>query len=209
MSIHKKLMEARIKLQNTKLTKSGHNKFAGYDYFELGDFLPQIQQLFSEIGLCGVISFCKDEATLTISKTDTSVSGGSIEFKCPMAQASLKGCHEVQNLGASMTYIRRYLWVNALEIVEHDALDATTGQEGKGKGVHKPTDNQDFKPDTEELKHLQGILDTILGLDADYEAIAAFLPTQNMDADEKTWVWDKLDSKTRSGIKAVKPKEQK
>ena len=73
---------------------------------------------------------------------------------------------------------------------------------------HKPTDNQDFKPDEEELKHLQGILDTILGLESDYEAIAAFIPTQKMDADEKTWVWDKLDSKTRSGIKAIKPKEQ-
>jgi hypothetical protein len=76
-------------------------------------------------------------------------------------------------------------------------------------GVHKPTDNQDYQPDAEELKHLQTILDTILGLDTDFEAIAAYIHTQKMDADEKTWVWNKLDSKTRSGIKAVKPKEQK
>jgi hypothetical protein len=27
--VHKKLMEARIRLQATKLNKSGHNKFAG------------------------------------------------------------------------------------------------------------------------------------------------------------------------------------
>lgn len=69
---------------------------------------------------------------------------------------------------------------------------------------HKPTDNQDFQPDAEELRHLQGILDTILGLDKDYEAIKVFIETQKMDADEKTWVWNKLDSVTRSGIKAVK-----
>jgi hypothetical protein len=30
-------------------------------------------------------------------------------------------------LGAVQTYLRRYLWTNAFEIVEHDALDATTG----------------------------------------------------------------------------------
>ena len=53
-SVHKKLMQARIKLQATPLKKSGLNKFAGFQYFELGDFLPQIQQIFSEIGLCGV-----------------------------------------------------------------------------------------------------------------------------------------------------------
>ena len=28
MSVHKKLNEARLKLQNTKLEKSGNNKFA-------------------------------------------------------------------------------------------------------------------------------------------------------------------------------------
>ena len=57
MSVYSKLMEARIRLQNTKLNKSGHNKFAGYQYFELGDFLPQINQIFHEIGLCGIIKF--------------------------------------------------------------------------------------------------------------------------------------------------------
>jgi hypothetical protein len=44
-----------------------------------------------------------------------------------MSSAALKGCHDVQNLGAVQTYLRRYLWTNAFEIVEHDALDATTG----------------------------------------------------------------------------------
>ena len=33
MSVFIKLNQARIKLQNTELSKSGHNKFAGYKYF--------------------------------------------------------------------------------------------------------------------------------------------------------------------------------
>jgi len=44
-----------------------------------------------------------------------------------MSTAALKGCHEVQNLGAVQTYIRRYLWVAALEIVESDVVDASAG----------------------------------------------------------------------------------
>lgn len=195
MSVYKKLMEARIRLQNTKLNKSGHNKFAGYTYFELGDFIPTVQQIFSEIGLCGTITFTNELCTLKIVETE---GDGFIQFMCPMATANLKGCHEVQNLGASMTYIRRYLWVNALEIVEHDALDATTGSDKKG--VHKPTDNELFNPDAEELKFLQNILDTVNSKDSPAEA-ADYLSAQNLDSDEKTWIWDKLDSKTRSGIK--------
>jgi hypothetical protein len=124
MSVYKKLQEARILLQNTKLNKSGKNKFAGYEYFELGDFLPQIQNICKNVGLCGMVSFTADTAYLTIHETE---GDGFVTFTSPMSSAALKGCHDVQNLGAVQTYLRRYLWTNAFEIVEHDALDATTG----------------------------------------------------------------------------------
>ena len=125
MSVHKKIMQARISLQNSKLTKSGNNKFAGYKYFELGDFLPAAQQIFAELGLCGIVSFGAEEATLTITDTEDN---SHLVITSPMSTAALKGCHAVQNLGAVQTYIRRYLWVAALEIVEHDAIDMTTGK---------------------------------------------------------------------------------
>lgn len=135
MSAHAKLMQARIKLQGTQLRKSGENRFAGYKYFELGDFLPDVQRIFSEIGLCGVVSFATDIATLTITDLED---GTVVTITSPMSEAALKGCHPVQNLGAVQTYIRRYLWVAAMEIVEHDALDATTGSEPPAKPQPKP-----------------------------------------------------------------------
>ena len=193
-------MEARIQLQNTKLTKSGLNKFAGYQYFELGDFLPATQNIFNALGLCGTVSFGKDMASLTITDIETDK---EVVIYSPMADAVLKGCHPIQNLGAAQTYLRRYLWVTAMEIVEHDALDATTGQEVKGKGVHKPTDNQAFQPDEAEVKFLSEIVNEVksYSLNEEYEAAAKELSFHNLDSDEKVWVWDKLDSKTRSGIK--------
>lgn len=124
MKVYKKLVAVRSELQAMTLTKSGHNKFAGYKYFELGDFLPSIQMLFNKHGLCDAISFTQDLATMVIYDTDD---GSSITFTSPMGSAQLKGCHEVQNIGAVETYQRRYLYVTALAIVEHDALDATTG----------------------------------------------------------------------------------
>jgi hypothetical protein len=127
MSVYRKLQEARIDLQSKPLKKSGKNNFAGYQYFELADFLPSIQQICLDRGLCGSVTFYTDIAVLTI--TDVDKPEDKIEFKCPMSSAALKGCHEVQNLGAVQTYLRRYLYTNAFEIVEHDSLDATTGKD--------------------------------------------------------------------------------
>ena len=135
MSVYKKLQEARIDLQSKPLKKSGKNNFAGYQYFELADFLPSIQQICLDRGLCGSVTFYTDIAVLTI--TDVDKPEDKIEFKCPMSSAALKGCHEVQNLGAVQTYLRRYLWTNAFEIVEHDALDAVMGKDEPKKA--KPT----------------------------------------------------------------------
>ena len=124
LEVYRKLAIARAKLRAQPLKKSGHNKFAGYNYFELGDFLNPIMEIFDSIGLIGIVSFTKEQAELLIIDVD---GGGEIVITSPFGSAALKGCHEVQNIGAVETYQRRYLWVTAMEIVEHDALDSTTG----------------------------------------------------------------------------------
>lgn len=120
MTVHRKLMEARIRLQKTELKKSGHNKFANYSYFELADFIPTIQQIFYDVQLCGIVSYKADIAELAIYDTED---GSVAVITSPMAEAGLKGVHPIQNLGAVETYQRRYLWMTAMEIVEHDRLD--------------------------------------------------------------------------------------
>ena len=122
MNVYQKLNAARAEFHQRKLKKSGHNKFANYFYFELGDFLPAIQSIFAEVGLVDVINFSETMATMTIICVED---GSSVTFTSPMGSAQLKGCHEVQNIGAVETYQRRYLYVTALAIVEHDALDSS------------------------------------------------------------------------------------
>lgn len=123
MTIYEKLNKARKALSAAGLKKSGKNKFADYDYFELGDFLPTIVALEDELKFTCVVSFDADLATLRIidgEKTDS-----QITFTSPMSEANLKGMHAVQNLGAVQTYLRRYLYVNAFEIVDADPIDRT------------------------------------------------------------------------------------
>ena len=140
--VHKKLMQARILLQSIDMKKSGLNKFAGYSYFELGDFIPHVQKIFNNLGLCGVVSYAQDYASLTITDVDD---GTVIVLTSPMAEANLKGAHPIQNLGAVESYQRRYLWMTAMEIVEHDIIDS--GPPSEKKVEPKPEPKQEPKPE--------------------------------------------------------------
>jgi hypothetical protein len=122
MNVYKKLQQARTDFLNADIKKSGKNKFAGYEYFELGDFIPAINQIFNKIGLIGVVRFATDIATLTVYDADGEL---CIEFTSPMVFASSAKGQAIQDLGSTHTYMRRYLWLMAMEIVEHDAVDSS------------------------------------------------------------------------------------
>jgi hypothetical protein len=148
MPVHKKLNEARIAFHELPLKKSGHNTFAGYKYFELGDFVIPALRIFNDVGLCAVISFAEKFASMSIVDVED---GSQVIIHSPMGSANLKGCHEIQNIGACETYSTRYLWTAALCIVEHDALDATTGKS-------EPAPRIKFI-DIEQRTELQGLID--------------------------------------------------
>jgi hypothetical protein len=196
MNVYQKLNEARERFHQSKLNKSGQNKFAGYKYFELSDFVVPALQIFKDVGLTSVISFGKETADMRIVNNEKP--DEVIVIESPMSSAALKGCHEVQNLGAVQTYLRRYLWVAALEIVEHDALDATTGKKGDGPVV-RPTK---VEVDDSRESLLQDVAIAIQDrFDAD-DIIGAWEEFAGVtDADEKTHVWGQLPSNVRSALK--------
>lgn len=132
MSVLKKLQKARFELTQTQLKKSGKNKFAGYEYFELGDFIPTVHKLFNEIGLCGAFSITDEKAELRIHDVDEEK---FIAFSTPTVMADNPKGQAIQNLGSTHTYLRRYLWVMALELVESDEVDASPNKES-AKVVH-------------------------------------------------------------------------
>lgn len=202
MSVYKKLMEARLQLLATKLNKSGHNKFAGYTYFELGDFLPEIQKIFNQVGLCGVISFDKELATLTIVDTE---GNGEIKITSPMEGAALKGCHPIQNLGAVETYTRRYLWVTAMEIVEHDVLDATNGKVEPAKSFDAATvlDKNPYGDlDEESVAFLQDLAVEVNAMNPVDDIESIFDKVGTLLNVEKLYINSLLNSKVRSALKS-------
>ena len=130
MTVFEKLNDARLEFQKKNVKKSGQNKFAGYSYYELSDILPAINEIAKELKFSCVVTFGTDIAQLEF--IDCEKPQDRITFLSPMSKATLKGCHEVQNLGAVETYIKRYLYQNCFEIVENDALDSTMNPNENG-----------------------------------------------------------------------------
>lgn len=199
--VYEKLQAARIALQSQELKKSGHNKFAGYKYFELADFLPTVNKIFADLRLCHTLEFYPEVAILRVIDTEN---GGDAKFSCPMAEAELKGCHPVQNLGAAITYITRYLLVMAMAIVEHDAVDASEPVVERKSA--KPVSKDVFDSMMEEEKEM--ILSFAMQVTAltnknDIDGALEYINSLELDADWKTALWSQLDSKQRSAIKKL------
>jgi hypothetical protein len=172
MSVYKKLQEARVLLQNTKLNKSGKNKFAGFSYFELSDFIPQVIEIFNKIGLCGVVSFTNDTAYLTVHDTD---SDGFVTFTSPLVMAENAKGQAIQSLGSTHTYFRRYLWLMCMEITENDVIDAVDQSEPVKKVEPKPV---------QEPVQVKPVAKPIAGQAGEWQITAPAKP----EGDTKEWL---------------------
>ncbi|MFP5493137.1 ERF family protein [Parvimonas sp. G1641] len=118
ISVLQKLQQARVMLQNKNLKKTGLNPFQKFNYFELGDFLPQINEIFNELKLYSHFNLYGDKAKLVIICTETNE---QVQFTTPIQQ--VKENAKMQDIGAIHTYSKRYLYYNALEIIENDLID--------------------------------------------------------------------------------------
>lgn len=136
--IYEKLQNARVLLQNKKIKKSGKNQY--YDYFELADFLPAVNEILNELKVHSMFNITREKAILRLVDIEDKTEE---LFESPFVKAELKGCTAVQALGASITYLKRYLYMNAFEIVEADILDRQTVLPAAKQKAEKPC-NEDI-----------------------------------------------------------------
>lgn len=129
MNIYQKLLKARAMFLEADVKKSGKHMKLTFKYFELDDIVPTAIRVFGEVGLIPVVNFTADTATMTIIDTDNPED--SVSFTAPFNQgepivsnAGNQVTSAIQALGASITYMRRYLYMIALDICESDGIDS-------------------------------------------------------------------------------------
>ena len=146
--VHAKLQAARVALMEKGLKKSGENTFANFNFFQLVDFLPEVQKIFTRLGVTtnytlmprtidyvetkeGEIirkePIIRDIAKLVIKDIET---GETETFEMEAAPVQI-GNNTKQNIyqaaGGRSTYYKRYLYRDALEIEESDESDIVLG----------------------------------------------------------------------------------
>ena len=203
MNVYEKLNLARLKFQSGNVKMSGRNDYAGYEYYDLADILPKINEICSEVKCTCIVSF--DNQIGKLDFVDCEKPEDKITFTSPMSEASLKGCHAVQNLGAVETYLKRYLYQNCFEIIEHDCLDTTmnpksnqtqkTGYHNQQEAPNNATYNQNVKRITELCLAIEGYINAGL-LTGGYKEKAEWnMKNRNLEALENTVAWCKEQEK--------------
>ena len=130
MNIYEKLSKARATLE---LKKTGvatvNNAGKTRSYFSLDDILPSVNKTANELKFLCKFDLNKEIATLKI--IDCEKIEDFIEFSIPASTATIQGGNVVQSIGATQTYLRRYLYLNAFEIAEYDVIEEETTEDKK------------------------------------------------------------------------------
>lgn len=149
--VYAKLQAARIALMEKGLKKTGKNTFANFDFFQLVDFLPEVQKIFTKLGLTTNYTLAprvvaeetvmnledtklisskpiiRDMARLIIRDLET---GEETTFEMaaePVQIGNNTKQNSYQAAGGRSTYYKRYLYRDALEIEESDESDIMLG----------------------------------------------------------------------------------
>ena len=141
-NLNESIINIRVKLQNSKIKKSGKNKFAGFDYFELADFLPRLNELMLEEGINDNFKITNEIASLTLIKGEErqEYTMPYVMFETPLTFKKDKSgnymknqngefiqvpsMQDIQYLGALNTYYKRYLYLNAFGITDREIIDS-------------------------------------------------------------------------------------
>lgn len=135
LNIYQKIQKARVELQKRDIKKTGLNKYSNYKYFELGDFLPHVNEICDELGLYTEFEYGEEEAFLYLIDSDNPEI--KRKWRTPVKVPALKGCTDIQAIGGSQTFCRRYLYMMAFEISETDIVNNAEVDEDKQEGEKK------------------------------------------------------------------------
>lgn len=149
LNVYGKLAIAREQFLASGIKKSGVNTYAEFKYFTLNDIIPVKQKIFTDIGLMDCISFENDKAILTLTNIDKP--DEKIMFTSQLDVDNSMISNPIQKVGAIQTYVRRYLYLLMLDIVESDVIDAVAAKpkEGQQKKSNKPVSEKE----REEVKN--------------------------------------------------------
>ncbi len=122
-NLYTRLANVRSKFLDARIQKTGKNGQLKSMYFQLDDIVPVAMPLFHEENLLPVMNFTNSECSLTI--IDMLDDTKTLTFVAPVREWNGNAAvTPIQATGAMITYMRRYLYQIALDIVEVDEMES-------------------------------------------------------------------------------------
>ena len=199
MNVYQKVQAVKSEILKANLKKSGKNKFANFDYYELSDIMPTIIELCKKYKLYTHVTFNEEYAVLTIIDTENKQASEiayakEVRFTSPMRELELKGCNAIQSLWWVESYQRRYLYLMAFDISESDMFDAVSWKEEKKE---KKEDVKWFNK--EDLERLQG----------NTEYLKKFATSDDLIKDIQKYYWVSKEMKLKiADVRANVPEDE-
>ncbi len=140
-TLNESIIKIRVDLQKSKIKKSGLNKFAGFTYYELADFLPKLNELMLAEGVNDIFNFDNELCSLQLVKGDerNTYTIPFTQFATPLNKNGTPSMQDIQYLGALNTYYKRYLYLNAFGITDGEVIDGMNNDDlGKNKNENTP-----------------------------------------------------------------------
>lgn len=142
MNVYQKLVKARKMFLDRNVKKSGKNFQLAFKYFELSDIVPDATEIFEALDIAHV--FHLDEVCASMDIYDAENPEAPVTFSVPytptppiLNKEGKAVTNSMQSLGADITYLRRYLYMMVLDIVEEDEIDAG-GKREEAKPKEEP-----------------------------------------------------------------------
>ena len=146
--MNESIIKIRVALQNSKIKKSGRNSYAGFEYYELSDFLPKLNELMKDEKMNDIFTIEEGYAVLILTQGEEKQS-----YKMPFVifdtptnsrknketgeYEQVKQMQDIQYLGALNTYYKRYLYLNAFGITDGEVIDSMDTPEATPKNTTK------------------------------------------------------------------------
>lgn len=115
-NIAKAVVTAQSKLHNLGKNAQGHN----YQYLTLDKLIDETRGILAECGLAIVQPMAAIGETPAVKTILIHESGEMIEGVYPIAKAGMRQCNDAQQMGAAVTYARRYGLAAMLNIAQAD-----------------------------------------------------------------------------------------
>lgn len=126
--LNEKIINIRVELQNSNIKKSGKNKFAGFSYYELSDFLPKLNELMKVYKINDRFTIADNVAMMQLIDCESNEMAvftmPFVNFDVPTNKNGIKQMQDIQYLGALNTYYKRYLYLNAFGITDGEVIDS-------------------------------------------------------------------------------------